>query len=586
MPANIQNNTSRTGDFRLSIRLKILIPVILMNILIGGVLSAIVLSAFKSECIRTGAGGALSIVTLAETRISGDTMQNVAKDGADSSSYMIVYDSIEGLVESVSVDRIYTVGYDESGELCYLVDINADETEGKATGEKTDDFVTLNARVAMNNNIPFAYMSIREEHGKKVIVAVAPVTTKAGEVIGCVFIEYDAASLLESIHSATAQVVIIAIIIVGICSVLMLFIIQHILTGLKKANIKIRDIVEADGDLTQKLFVSSKDEVGEMAGNINSLLDYIHTVISNISGNTRTLNSCLTRSKESAENSSNKINNISDNMLQLSAAMEETTASILDMDEAMIRMNRYVNEMDASVAEGAKLASSIDEKASRLVHSTQTKTEQVKSQAAAIEKSLKEKLEESRKVEHIRDFTNKILEIASQTEMLALNANIEAARAGEAGKGFAVVASEIGKLSQDTADSAQAIQNISELVLSTVAALADEAENMLVFMNEQTISGYGQLIENGRQYSDDAKSFFYMMDECLGQAKHLASELTIIKNSMTGILNAVEDGNKSIENVTGSVSDLSLDLHENKNQADSNLEATANLEAEVQKFII
>lgn len=586
MPEKLRKKTSSPGAFRLSIRLKIVIPVIIMNILIGVILSAIILSAFKSECIKTGASGALSIVTLAEARISGDTMQNIARDGADSSSYMIVYDSIETLVQSVGVNRIYTVGYDEGGNLCYLIDINSDESEGMATGEKVDDFVSLNARVTMNNDIPFAYKSIRKENGKKVIIASAPVDTKSGDTIGSVFIEYDAASLSDSISKTTISVVITAIIIVAICSILMLFILQRILTGLKKANIKIRDIVEADGDLTQKLSVSSRDEVGEMSQNINSLLDYIHTVISNISDNTQTLNTFLTLSKKSAENSSTKINNISDNMMQLSATMEETTASVQEMDEAMLRMNEYVKEMDASVAEGAQLASSIDSHASALVENTISKTESVKSNAAAIEKSLKEKLAESHKVQEIRDLTNKILEIASQTEMLSLNANIEAARAGEAGKGFAVVASEIGKLSQDTADSAQAIQNISELVLSTVADLADESEHMMVFMNEQTISGYGQLIETGKQYSNDAKNFYNMMDTCLNQARHLASELTSIKDAMSGILDAVEDGNQNIESVTHSVSDLSEDLYENKNQADCNLQATANLEKEVNKFII
>ena len=148
------------------------------------------------------------------------------------------------------------------------------------------------------------------------------------------------------------------------------------------------------------------------------------------------------------------------------------------------------------------------------------------------------------------------------------------------------MASEIGKLSQDTADSAQAIQGISELVLSTVAALADEAENMMNFMNDQTIAGYNQLIETGKQYSSDAKSFHTVMQNCLDQANRLASELSIVKDSMSGILYAVEDSNNSIDSVTESVGILSEDLQANKEQADNNLIATANLEAEVRKFII
>jgi methyl-accepting chemotaxis protein len=586
MPENAQNISSPKGAFRLSIRLKVLIPVIITNIVIGFVLSAIVLVEFKSECIETGAQGALSIVTLAEARISGDTMQNIAADGPDSSSYMIVYDSIEGILDSVGVNRIYTIGYNENNELCYLIDINDDGAETVATGTTLNDFVSLSARVTINNNIPIAYKSIRTEDGKKVIVAAAPVSTKAGEIIGAVFIEYDASSLSSSIAATTTKVAVIAVIIVIICSILMLLILQKILVGVKKVNRKIKDIVETDGDLTQKVSVSSNDEVGEIAGNINSLLDYIRTVISNISDNTNTLNTYLQLSYKSAEDSSEKIKDISDSMMQMSAAMEETTASVQEVDEAMSRMNQYVEDVDSSVAQGSKLASSIEERAAQLVRDTETKTHTVRRRADDIEKSLKAKLAESKKVEHIRDLTNKILEISSQTEMLALNANIEAARAGEAGKGFAVVASEIGKLSQDTADSAQAIQSISEVVLSTVAALADEAENMLVFMNEQTLAGYGQLIETGKQYSDDANNFYNMMHNCLDQAQKLASELTIIKESMSGILYAVEDSNCNIEAVTNSVSDLSEDLYANKEQADNNLVATGNLETEVKKFII
>ena len=89
-------------------------------------------------------------------------MKNIAIDGADSSSYMIVYDQIVGIVDSVGVNRVYTVGYDANGELCYLIDIPGDGEQAIATGTSVDEFVSLSARVAMSNDIPFAYKSIRK----------------------------------------------------------------------------------------------------------------------------------------------------------------------------------------------------------------------------------------------------------------------------------------------------------------------------------------------------------------------------------------------------------------------------------------
>lgn len=578
--------TIKTARIGFGMRLKILIPVIVVNIVIAAVLSVLVLSEFKERCTETAAQGALAIVTMAEARIDGSTLNSVGTDGADSSSYTIVYNSIESIVDSSSINRIYTVGYDADGTLCHLVDINGDESAGVATGTEVDDFIKLNAEVAMNNDVPFAYKSIRQGSAGEMILAAAPVANKSGEMTGAVFIEYEASALSKAISGTMLQVVIIATVLVVICSLLIMVIIGGILKSVRKVNKKIKDIVEADGDLTQKVDVRSTDEVGAIAGNINSLLDYIHTVIRNISDNTRTLNHYLHLSSESAERSKDQITLISDNLLQMSAAMEETTASVQEVDAAMGRMIDYVDQMDRQVGDGTKLASGIDQKASGLVAETEQKTREVKKMAAEIEASLKEKLEESRKVENIGVLTSKILEISSQTELLALNANIEAARAGEAGRGFAVVAGEIGKLSKDTTESAEEIQVISGLVLSTVRALAREAENMLEFLNEQTLYGYGQLIETGKQYSSDAENFYGVMDDCMKQANQLAREIDTIKQSMSGILLAVEESTKNIESVTSNVGDLSEDLYKNKEQSENNLEATGNLEHEVNKFVI
>lgn len=578
--------TGKAAGMRFGIRMKILIPVIAINILIAAVLSTLVLQEFKAQCTETAAQGALSIITMAEARVNGDTMQSIGTEGADSSGYMIVFDAIENIVESSGVDRIYTVGYNADKQLCYLVDINADESDGMETGKAVDEFDKLNVNVAMNNDIPFAYKSIRNIGTRKDIIAVAPVKNKAGEMVGAVCIEYDARALQASITSTTRLVLIVAIVLVVICSLVISFVLGGILASVKKVNKKIRDIVETDGDLTQKIDVRSTDEVGAIAANINSLLDYIRTVITNISSNTKDLNRNLELTSESADHSNEKINVISDNIMQMSAAMEQTMASVQEVDAAMARMNEYMKEMENQVSQGTGLVEEIDGKAKGLVGETEDKTKKVEDMAAQMAESLKEKIEESRKVENIATLTDKILEISSQTELLSLNANIEAARAGEAGKGFAVVAGEIGKLSQDTTQSAQEIQTISNMVLSMVHDLAEEAGNMLKFLNEQTLGGYGKLIETGNSYSKDADSFLGVMNDCMAQARQLAREIDTIKESMSGILSAVEESTRNIESVTDNVAELSQDLYQNKEQSGSNLQATDNLEKEVSKFVI
>ena len=113
-------------------------------------------------------------------------------------------------------------------------------------------------------------------------------------------------------------------------------------------------------------------------------------------------------------------------------------------------------------------------------------------------------MEERKNVDKINELTGNILDIASQTNLLALNASIEAARAGEAGKGFAVVADEIRNLADNSRDTANDIQNISNMVTGAVDALAGNAEKMIQFISEHVMKDYDGFVDVADQYQNDA----------------------------------------------------------------------------------
>lgn len=118
-----------------------------------------------------------------------------------------------------------------------------------------------------------------------------------------------------------------------------------------------------------------------------------------------------------------------------------------------------------------------------------TEIENEKTNAVAIineiKNTLEQSIENSKEAAQIQSLTENILQIASQTNLLSLNASIEAARAGEAGKGFSVVAAQIGELAESSRTIAKNIQEISTLVTESVTGLSSDSKKLLEFVNNE-----------------------------------------------------------------------------------------------------
>lgn len=227
--------------------------------------------------------------------------------------------------------------------------------------------------------------------------------------------------------------------ITGACAAFLAFMVERqVSTPLQRLTNRLKDIAEGEGDLTKRLEVTSKDELGEVSSWFNLFMEKLQDVIGNVAASTQQ----VAGASETLLGSSQ----------QIAANSEETSAQAKVVSDSAVRVSQNLQ----TVATGAEeMGSSIREIAKNATEGAKIATSAVK--VAETATGTVSKLGESST--EIGQVIKVITSIAQQTNLLALNATIEAARAGEAGKGFAVVANEVKELAKQTAKATEDISH-------------------------------------------------------------------------------------------------------------------------------
>lgn len=385
----------------------------------------------------------------------------------------------------------------------------------------------------------------------------------------------------------------------GVCTVMMLltlasgilgmvFAIVGVAKPMKDASKKLGEIIEdvqdGKGDLTTHIECKRNDEIGQMVLGMNKFMDVLKEIIDKIKSGSFELEESANMVNEGVRAASNKITDTSATMEELAASMQEASSTVTDISGNIEQIKEEIDVMAEKTNEGLVHVDNIRKKADDMKADATNSQKSVNGMVNQISGELSTAIEQSRQVDKINELTDEILSISSQTNLLALNASIEAARAGEAGKGFAVVADEIRKLADDSRNTANGIQDISKLVTESVSNLAENAEKMLHFVNEEVLKDYDGMVETGENYHEDAGRMNEMMRELQAVAEKLKDAAEKIADAANGVADAVNQSAEGVGNVAEYTSDLAGHMTEINSSVEKNLTIADSLKSEVKDF--
>lgn len=357
--------------------------------------------------------------------------------------------------------------------------------------------------------------------------------------------------------------------IISVASIALLVVVIVIMLGLrlwvigpvKKATKQVDELVEGircnKGDITKRIHVGSRDEVGRLAIAINDLVAQMQIIIRAIT------EGCGQMEEKQADIISNveKVNATADHTMQnlgiMSEGMQLVTGAIDGVQQDTGVLDHTVENMLEVAQNGRDYAADIKEKAGKMKATAVESKQEATLVMKEIDTAMTESIANSRQIHKITELTEEILGIAGTTNLLALNASIEAARAGEAGRGFAVVAEEIRKLADSSRESANNIQEISNRVVESVEELSENATRLLEFMNTRVMKDYDALEDTGSNYHEAADHVDEMMNEFGQKIDELLSVLQNVNTANTQMeatvgdsmekLSAVEKNNQGLQ---------------------------------------